>query len=35
MDEIMNSIDDMPDYLKLMLYNYLEGYLRRERENET
>lgn len=33
MDEVMNSVDDIPHYLKSMLYNYLQGYLQRERED--
>lgn len=33
MAEVMNDIFDVPDYLKLMLYEYLEGYLQRERED--
>ena len=33
MDEVMNSVDDIPHYLKSMLYNYLEDYLQRERED--
>ena len=34
-NEVLDSVDDMQDYLKLMLYSYLEGYLRREKEDET
>lgn len=33
MDEVMNSVDDIPHYLKSMLYNYLQDYLQRERED--
>lgn len=32
-DEVMNSVDDIPHYLKSMLYNYLQDYLQRERED--
>jgi len=33
MDEVMNTVDDIPHYLKSMLYNYLVDYLQRERED--